>query len=254
LSKFLLNFIPNLIQSFATEWYFLVSGKSGESWFFDSPLSEKGIGQAESVAQFLRVTDPQFSTPKEANLIRLMTGDSKEKCQLVSSNLRRAISTLAIAVGDRLEKKDKDDKILVLQELQEVSFNPDALSIHPPNAPLMDSWMDSPQVKAIYAEQSDTSLNKGNKSLDSNGLERMEEFCRLAFYNIEAGNILAAGHSFWFKAFFQTYLPYTFEHVSKKNKLKNGAVCGFTLMKKKTAQGDKYMIDPTTIVVLYGGF
>ena len=254
MGNFIINFIPNLLKAFGTEWYFLAAGKSSESWFFDSPLSEKGIGQAEAVRKFLRDTDPAFSTPKEANLLRLMKGESDEKCQLVSSNLRRAISTMAIALGDRLEKKAKDDKVLILSELQEVSFNPDALSIHPAKGPLFDTFMDSQEVKAIYAAQCDTSRNKGNKDINSKGNERMEDFCDLVFNDIKAKHVFATGHSFWFRAFYQTYLPYTFEHVSKKKKMINGAVVGFTLMKKKTDKGDKYMIDPKSLVVLYGGF
>ena len=254
IGNFLINFIPNLFKAFGTEWYFLASGKSSESWFFDSPLSEKGISQAEALRKFLRDTNPEFSTPKEANLLRLMKGESDEKCQLVSSNLRRAISTLAIGLGDRLAKKSKDDKVIILSELQEVSFNPDALSIHPPKGALLDSWMDSEEVKSVYANQTDTSKNKGNKDINSKGNERMEEFCRIVFNEIEAKHVLATGHSFWFRAFYQTYLPYSFEHVSKKKKMINGAVVGFTLMKKKTPKGDKYMIDPKSLVVLYGGF
>jgi len=254
LGKFLMGFVPGLIKSFATEWYFLVSGKSDESWFFDSPLSEKGQQQAEGLRKFLRDTNPEFSTPKEANLIRLLKGEGDEKCQLTSSNLRRAISTLAIALQDRLDRRIKDDKILVLQELQEASINPDALSIHPPKGPLVSSWMDSERVKDIYATQCDPSRNLGNKPLKGNGLQRLEKFCYMAFEEIDAGAIVATGHSYWFRAFFQTYLPYSFEHVSKKKKLINGGVAGFTLMRKKTDTGYKYMIDSSSLVVLYGGF
>jgi phosphohistidine phosphatase SixA len=254
MSQFILNFIPNLFMAFATEWYFLVSGKSSESWFFDSPLSEKGISQAQGVQKFLRDSKPEFSTPKEAHLIRLMKGEGKGKCQLMSSNLRRAISTASIAVQDRLDKRVKDDKILILSELQEVSVNPDALSIHPAKAPLVTSWIDSERVKEIYGTQCDTSKNKGNKPLNSNGLQRMESFCWTLFEDIEASSVLVTGHSFWFRAFFQTYLSRSFDHVSKQKKLINGGVVGFTLMRKKTDKGDKYMIEANSLVVLCGGF
>lgn len=254
LADFIINFFPNLFRSFATEWYFLASGKSDESWFFDSPLSAKGKTQAEGLQKFLRDTNPEFSTPKEANLIRLLKGEGDAKCTLTSSNLRRAISTIAIALQDRLDKKIKDDKIIVLQELQEASVNPDALSIHPAKGPLLTSWMDSERVKEIYATQCDTSMNMGNKPLKGNGLERMEKFCNLVFEGIDAPNVVATGHSYWFRAFFQTYLPTSFEHVSKKKKLINGGVTGFTLMRKKTDDGYKYAIDSTSLVVLYGGF
>eukprot|EP00934_Nitzschia_sp_Nitz4_P003315 Nitzschia sp. Nitz4//scaffold14_size191712//549//1637//NITZ4_001696-RA/size191712-processed-gene-0.296-mRNA-1//-1//CDS//3329536846//3305//frame0 len=254
LIPFIKGFIPNLFKSFATEWYFLVVGKSDESWFFDSPLSEKGKSQAEGVRKFLRDTDPEFSTPKEAKLIRLLRGEGKEKCQLTSSNLRRAISTVSIGLQDRLDKYVKDDKIMILQELQEVSINPDALSIHPPHSKLVHSWMDSDRIKEIYETQCDTSKNLGNKPLDGNGLQRMKRFCDIAFDEIGAPAVVATGHSYWFRAFFQTYLPKSFDHVSKKKKLINGGIVGFTLMRKQTEKGYKYSIDPNSIVVLYGGF
>jgi len=273
---FLMGFVPGLIRSIATEWYFLVRAKSDESWFFDSPLSEKGISQAEGVAKFLRDTDPKYATPKEAKFLRLIKGEETEptgagesgsgRCVLVSSNLRRAISTCAIGMKGRLDRKFPGDKILILQELQEASINPDAQSITPPFKKLVTSFMDSEGVKSIYANQTDTSINKGNKEITSNGLIRMQAFCNLLFDagdDKNAGNLLAntdnflcTGHSYWFRAFFQTYLPTNFEHVSKTKKLVNGGLVGFTLChtKVKATGEDKYMIDPTSLTVLYAGF
>jgi hypothetical protein len=253
MGQFFIGFFPNLFKSFATEWYFLVSGKSSESWFFDSPLSEKGIAQAQGLQKFLRETNSEFSPPKEARFIKLLKGE--EKSQMMSSNLRRAISTISIGLQDRLDKRVKDDKILILSELQEMSTNPDALSIHPPKQPLITSWIDSDRVKDIYATQCDTALNTGNKTLKSNGLQRMQGFNSIVFDNIHADAVIATGHSYWFRAFFQTHLPWTFEHVSKKKKLINGGAVGFTLMRTKTPKGDyAYMVDPNSLVTLYGGF
>ena len=66
------------MRSLFTEWYFLVRGMPDESWFYDSPLSAKGISQAESVAKFLRETNPKYSTPKEAKFLRLIKGEEDE--------------------------------------------------------------------------------------------------------------------------------------------------------------------------------
>lgn len=288
MSSFLLGFIPGIFQSLATEWYFLVRGMSDESWFFDSPLSAKGIQQAEGVAKFLRETDSKYATPKEAKFLRLIKGETEDnngaadesesdKCVIVSSNLRRAISTCAIAMKDRLNRKIAGDKIFILQELQEASINPDAQSITPPFEKLVTSFTDSESVKMIYANQTDTSLNKGNKDIECNGLKRMESFCNLLFATNSDGtakkddsknesdtstmlsnadHVMCTGHSYWFRAFFQTYLPKDFEHVSKKKKLVNGGLVGFTLChtKVKATGEDKYMIDPASITVLYAGF
>ena len=278
-TAFLIGFIPGLIRSLVTEWYFLVRGKSDDSWFFDAPLSEKGISQAQGVAKFLRDTDPKYATPKEAKFLRLIKGEESSektetgKCVLVSSNLRRAISTCAISLKDRLDRKLPGDKIVILQELQEASINPDAQSIAPPFVKLLTSFTDSEGVKNIYANQTDTSINKGNKGIDSNGLIRMQAFCNLLFgagsdsdketdgdnagsLLSSADHVLCTGHSYWFRAFFQTYLPKDFTHVSKTKKIVNGGMVGFTLCHTKvTATGeDKYLIDPSSLTILYAGF
>lgn len=293
--SFLIGFVPGVLLSLATEWYFLILGQSNESWFFDSPLSSKGISQAEGVAKFLRDTDPKYATPKEAKLITLIkavketnTTSSTDtttdvdkrgstsissRCVLVSSNLRRAISTCAIANKSRLDSQILDDKIIILQELQEASINPDAQSISPPFGSLVTSFTDSDRVKDIYAAQTDTSLNKGNKELNSNGLKRMEAFCDLLFgvkssdenrgkrssnALADANHVFCTGHSYWFRAFFQTYLPSDFHHVCKTKKLINGGMVGFTLCQTQVKINehveDKYMIDPNSLVILYGGF
>jgi len=293
--SFLIGFVPGVLLSLATEWYFLILGQSNESWFFDSPLSSKGISQAEGVAKFLRDTDPKYATPKEAKLITLIkavketnttsstdtTTDADKRgstsissrCVLVSSNLRRAISTCAIANKSRLDSQILDDKIIILQELQEASINPDSQSISPPFGSLVTSFTDSDRVKDIYAAQTDTSLNKGNKELNSNGLKRMEAFCDLLFgvkssdenrekrsssALADANHVFCTGHSYWFRAFFKTYLPSDFHHVCKTKKLINGGMVGFTLcqtqVKIKEHVEDKYMIDPNSLVILYGGF
>lgn len=293
--SFLIGFVPGVLLSLATEWYFLILGQSNESWFFDSPLSSKGISQAEGVAKFLRDTDPKYATPKEAKLITLIkavketnttsstdtTTDADKRgstsissrCVLVSSNLRRAISTCAIANKSRLDSQILDDKIIILQELQEASINPDAQSISPPFGSLVTSFTDSDRVKDIYAAQTDTSLNKGNKELNSNGLKRMEAFCDLLFgvkssdenrekrsssALADANHVFCTGHSYWFRAFFQTYLPSDFHHVCKTKKLINGGMVGFTLCQTQVKINehveDKYMIDPNSLVILYGGF
>ena len=263
MGQFILGFIPGLFQAFATEWYFMVSGKADESWFFDAPLSKKGIKQAEGLQKFLQESKPEFATPKEARLIKILKGEVTEgetkRSQITSSNLRRAVSTICIGLSDRLDKHYKDDKILILSELQEISVNPDALSIHPPKQPLVTSFTDSDEVKEIYANQTDTALNTGNKSIKSNGLLRMDGFNSIVFDNIHASSVVATGHSLWFKSFFQTFLPPKFEHVSKKKKLINGGAVGFTLLRtKKDLNSDNseyvYMIDPNSLVVLYGGF
>jgi hypothetical protein len=99
------------------------------------------------------------------------------------------------------------------------------------------------------------SLHAGNKPLNTNGLKRMDEFCEFLYSpSVKEDHIIAGGHSIWFRSFFQTYLPYSVNHQSKTRKIKNGGVVTFELLKVNTNSGSRFMIDPKTIKVVYGGF
>jgi hypothetical protein len=252
--SFILNFLPNLGKSIFYETYFLITGQENESWFYDSPLSEKGLQQAQGIADFLRDVCIDYATPKEAEFIQIMKG--VKPSVLVSSNLRRAISTMALAFLPRLEKNREQEKLIILPQLQEMSRNPDALCITPAHQSIRPSWSDPNELTPILTNQIDSTFHTGNKSVDSNGLIRMQEFCRLAFEEIKGDAIIAAGHSLWFRNFFKTFLPYSSVHVSKSKKIINGGCVGFILLRKfdESTSGYKYMIEPKSITVLYGGF
>lgn len=71
----------------------------------------------------------------------------------------------------------------MLPSLQEITVNPDGLSISQPFAAIKASWFDADDrsVKSYdmvkkYATQLDTSENTGNKPVDSNGHVRMQAF------------------------------------------------------------------------------
>ena len=98
------------------------------------------------------------------------------------------------------------------------------------------------------------SLHIGNKPINTNGLKRMNEFCDFAFSGVNEEHVIVGGHSIWFRTFFKTFLPYQVDHVCKNRKIVNGGVVAFTLMKLQTPKGNKYMVDPNSIQVLYGGF
>lgn len=266
-SSFVLYFLPNLIKAIFMEWYFWVSGRVEESWFFDSPLSAKGIRQAETVRTFLQQTNMEYATPKEAEFVRYLLGQSPS--QVVSSNLRRAIATAGIGLQDRFAQQGHQqeypsrqansissnlDRILILPALQEISRNPDALAITPPYAEIIPAWTDPIILKGIYKYHVDSSWHTGNKPIDSNGLKRMQTFCEQVFTDIPKECVIAVGHSLWFRSFFQTYIPYTKEHIAKKKKLGNGGVVAFTMQRIKLDSEYRYMIDPTSIMVLCGGF
>ena len=146
---------------------------------------------------------------------------------------------------------------MVLSELQEISRNPDALTVlNGKGSEIKSAWTDPPFLADIFKHQTDTSLHAGNKPVDSNGLKRMQAFCDLIFSeSIQKDAVVVAGHSLWFRSFFQTYMPHSVEHIAKKKKMVNGACVGLVLMRVKTEDGTfQYMIDPKSITVLYGGF
>lgn len=99
------------------------------------------------------------------------------------------------------------------------------------------------------------SLHTGDKPVNTNGLKRMLDLCEFLFSpSVKEDHIVVGGHSFWFRHFFQLFLPYSVHHASKNKKLVNGGIVVFELMKAETRRGPRFMIDPKTIRVVYGGF
>jgi hypothetical protein len=226
------------------------------SWFYDSPLSYLGLQQVDELASFLRkkpLNDP------EAEHLKLLRADpGAPSSKIVCSNLRRAISTLAGGFADRLSRHP-DDKILIIPSLQEISRNPDTLSITPPHTLIQASWIERTSklcdFQEIFNSQIDVSLHTGDKPLNTNGMIRMLDFCDFVFSpSVKEEYVIAGGHSIWFRSFFQMFLPFSVQHTSKTKKIVNGGIVAFDLLKAETKRGPKYMVDPKTIKVIYGGF
>jgi len=155
--------------------------------------------------------------------------------------------------------RDPTEKILILPSLQEISRNPDTLSITPKHTSVTASWIDAVSnicdFQNIFDKQVDVSRHSGNKPLNTNGLKRMSAFCDDIFSDtLKEKYIIVGGHSIWFRSFFRTFLPYDVDHVSKKRKIVNAGCVSFTLLKTTTENGNVYMIDPQSIMTIYGGF
>jgi broad specificity phosphatase PhoE len=227
----------------------------GNSWFYDAPLSHLGLSQVDELGKFLR--KPPKSKDPEFNEVSVLRGDpSAPPSTIVCSSLRRAISTMAGGFRDRLSRHP-EDKILIIPSLQEISRNPDTLSITPTHTRVTASWIEQNSkicdFAQIFAKQVDVSLHIGNKPINTNGLKRMNEFCDYVF-TLEEDHVIVGGHSIWFRSFFKTFLPYTIDHVSKTKKIVNCGIVSFKLMKASTGEGDKFMIDPQSVKVVHGGF
>ena len=253
---FVLGFIPGLIKALLFELYLILSGKL-DSWFYDSPISNLGISQAEELAQFLK--GKSSTTQSEKDHLKILRADpGAPASKILCSNLRRAISTLACAFRERLRRRP-DDKIQIIPSLQEISRNPDTLSITPPYTTMQASWVENTNktcnFQKIISSHTDMSLHTGDKPLNTNGLKRMIAFCDFCFSSdVKEENIIVGGHSIWFRSFFKTFLPYAMPHACKTKKIVNAGVVAFDLLKVETKRGPKYMVDTSTITVVHGGF
>jgi len=248
---FIKGFIPGLILAAGTEVYLGLTGRV-DSWFYDSPLSEYGIDQIERLAKFLK--KPGATTSEQKDLA-ILNGTSSTSSVLISSNLRRAISTVAIGFRSRLAQ-NPTQKIVIHPSLQEISRNPDTLSITPVGKQVEASWIEKsnyPHVAGVLQEQCDMKYHIGNKSMSSNGGKRMAAFCDFAFTRDEAA-LVCGGHSLWFRSFFRQYLPEASKHTAKAKKMVNGGCVAFELMRAVKGGKGVYVIDESTIRVVYGGF
>lgn len=257
---FIAGFIPGLIKAFLFELYLILSGKL-DSWFYDSPTSNLGLNQVEDLSQFFKSTNTTDSNnDMVAQHVSVLTASTDAPpSKMLCSSLRRAVTTLAGGFKDRLIRRPQE-KILIIPSLQEVSRNPDTLSITPAHMPIQASWIDKMSTKcdfqSTFTNQVDMSLHLGNKPVGTNGLKRMREFCDFVFStSVKEGHVIVGGHSIWFRSFFQTFLPYKNDHVGKEKKVVNCGVVAFTLLKvvRKSGQAT-YMIDPDSVDVVYGGF
>lgn len=266
---FILFYVPNMIKAIVNEAYFFIAGKESDSWFFDSALSSKGVKQIMGLRKFLqkekmRLGSGNIVDEREEFAVKaLLAVGSDSSCtssssMVVSSNLRRAISTAAIGLSDRFAAQHKDDNILLLPSLQEISFNPDAQTILPAHGVAHPTWCDVniPGIGDKFSSLIDTQYHTGNKPIDSTGLIRLNQFVSDVFSTkCPKETVIAVGHSLFFRSFLQMFLPRNVEHIGKKKKLVNGGTVMVTLGEVTLADGKKvYMIDPQSVVVVYGGF
>ena len=256
--QFAVAFLPGIFISLAHEYYLTLRGRI-DSWFYDSPLSKLGLNQANELSKFLR-QDPATRTDlkeDERLLLGILRGDpNAPRSKIVCSSLRRALSTMVSAFRERLGRTK--ESIVVLSSLQEISRNPDTLSITPVGKTVEASWIDkasSIPFQSFFTDQIDMRYHLGNKAIDSNGLKRMNEFCHVAFTDaLPEQFIIVGGHSIWFRSFFRTFLPFECCHLSKKNKLVNAGCVAFDLLKTDMDGEEKFMINENSIRIIYGGF
>mmetsp|Transcript_15598 Transcript_15598/g.33659 ORF Transcript_15598/g.33659 Transcript_15598/m.33659 type:complete len:282 (+) Transcript_15598:61-906(+) len=166
-----------------------------DSVFVDSPLSDEGCEQAQGLKKFI-----EDGSEGTSAILKGMEGESV----IVSSNLRRALSTCTIGLWERLQRTQ--EKIHILSCLQEVTFNIDGVALAKPHGypelaheELHGFGMTKENFKPerYYNAQA----NEGDKPVNSHGIDRIKEFAAWCFERDEP-TIIAAGHSLYFRYFF----------------------------------------------------
>ncbi|KAJ8601764.1 hypothetical protein CTAYLR_006809 [Chrysophaeum taylorii] len=210
-----------------------------DSILYDSPLNQQGLEQAQEIAAWLRENPDSLPEPS----------------LVVSSNLRRALQTVVIALQDRFVIQDNDapkqqKRVHVLSSLQEVSTNVDTVSLLAPHAtPTLPRVPELLQAPARF----EVSRNYGNKSLRGTGRDRIIAFCDYAFESAH-DSIIVGCHSLWARFFFRELLPSDVNSVAKDSKIANGGIVSCDLISGNVNNITVYAIDPDSVQVVYKGF
>lgn len=247
------------------------------SFFVDAPLSEKGLEQVEELRKFLNEVNNPFLTDAEVKTLRtkhvdVLRGDAVDgkteeakKSIIVTSNLRRAAHTAAIAFMDRFERTK--EKLMVNDALQEMARNVDAFALAGdafdavPYTGITNVAKDKGTLKTILEEtvKFNVESNAGNKGIRRRGATDCLRFAQWATspnaVPKECETIIATGHSIYFREFFKLFLPSSSEHDAKSKKIVNCGVIAFELKKyEHEKKGVFFSIDEKSIETVYGGF
>ena len=256
-SKMPIFFIARLIKAIVQEVVLIVKGVD-DSIILDSPLSPLGMHEAKHLHDHLFKHAPVVHDPSEAERKKLyydvLRGDVPSI--VTTSNLRRAITTCALSLRTRLSRTE--EHVLVLPCLQEISQNPDAMSVlHPHSTPapaITDRKShDGQYIVHVYAKQLDASFNTGNKGVNSTGQERIASFTRWLF--TQPKNAVVVGHSLWIRSFFREYLYEHVSHAAKERKVSNCAAIGCEIEQYTLRDGSiVHVINRESISLLDGKF
>lgn len=254
------------IRLFKAMYRELLLYPTDDSIFLDSPLNHDGFNQALELRKYIKDTATNLTSDQQndkiSNLFAVLRGDNNinitnnrpvSSSIIVTSNLRRAISTCTTALFDRILKNK--EKICINSSLQEIALNVDTKALSEPKGLPDLSRMSHylPEFGSDYAHFYDTTDNLGNKTISNNGLKRIKSFSEYIFSKNE-DVIITSGHSLYFKYFFHTYLSPHSKHIAKTHKIVNSGVVSFTIKRGLLDNNYIYSIEEDSITVLYGGF
>ena len=100
----------------------------------------------------------------------------------------------------------------------------------------------------------DVERQAGNKHVRGFGQQRLQAFAHFALARPE-DCVVVAGHSLWFKSFFDEYLPSDVDHAARRLKIANGGVVACDLSLGLLPNGQTvFAVDPTSVTPLHKGF
>jgi phosphohistidine phosphatase SixA len=181
----------------------------------DSPLSEEGVRQSESLAEWMEkspeascvavppsVHDPSSEPSCDADSeIRDIVLSPSTKW--ASSNLKRALLTGIIAMRSRINSGEPD-KVHILSALQEISYGIDArASVGIGSVPDVKGDAENLNVNVVNLEI-DGSLNFGNMNKIIGMVPKSERFRQFCDWvnSQESSQLVIVGHSAWLNEFF----------------------------------------------------
>lgn len=254
-SKNPIYFIPRLLFSGAHELYLLLTG-TRDSWFYDAPLSHEGIEQSIQLSKVLAKLPEKDNTNRILHIINKTEGLDVEPSIVVSSNLRRSLSTAIISLDSRIKRTE--ESFFVHHSLQEISRNPDTLSITPAKTQPLPSWIEHGyplDIPKTYEKHLHVEGNTGNKTATSTGKARLNEFNEWVFNSIDEEYVIVSGHSLWFRHYFREFLPAAVNHPGKTKKIHNSGLISLRVIYRRLKDGSLVCsILPESVQEEYRGF
>ncbi|GFE55082.1 hypothetical protein BaOVIS_024860 [Babesia ovis] len=228
-----------VVRLIATELFF---SPTNDTFLYDSPLSINGINQALEMSK-------KLCNPESANCedIKLLTRHSDKRCALFTSNLRRAQSTIMLALHDRLSHTN--DVVEVCNELEELVPHPDCVALsttfQSSTIPLLEIMMVPDKAKS-YSRFLRHYYGPGVSTRSA--YERMIEFNNRIF-NRKEENIIVCGHSSWIRNYLSIFLPkgsqdmeFCHKKIGNLDTLRVDVQCH---------EGRYYSVDPNSVKLVY---
>ncbi|CDR93883.1 hypothetical protein, conserved [Babesia bigemina] len=219
---------------------------TNDTFFYDSPLSMNGINQALELCKEL--SDPNNHRCAE---MQVLTRASGQRSALFTSNLRRAQSTILLALQDRLSHTG--ERVYVCNELEELVPHPDCVSlstsVKTAVIPFLEVMMipDKARTYSQHLQQTDGPVVSHLPVYD-----KMLMFNERVFKQPEEA-IVVCGHSRWLLDYLNIFLPQGATDMEYcKTKIGNTDTLRFDLVRREFKNGEVYyVIDPHSVKLVY---